>query len=353
MELEKFIVLPPVPRFNVRVPAREGIMNNSNWIEATCKKPCPICGHDSWCTVSRDGRVVNCRRVDTGGRPKTDRTGAEYWVHHLDEDDRIGAVSIPGPSSIVRSVERADDATLSAVYNALLSELRLLPQHASELKKRGLSADEIVWRQYRSLPPNGTPWTRHDVARRLADRFGDETLAKVPGFIRRCDSRGCEYWTITGLPGLLIPVRNVKAEIVALKLRPDDPGDGGKYRALSSRSAGGPGPGSPAHVPLSPFQTSREDGATVAIVEGVLKADVVAALDPSGIPCIGIDGCGAWRAAVPVLAELNARRVNYYIDPDALKEDHPQVGAGLKAFWSAMKRQGYALGIALDAGRSR
>lgn len=327
-------------------------MINSGWVESTRKKPCPICGHDSWCTVSRDGRVVNCRRVDTGGRPKTDRTGAEYWVHHLDEDDRIGAVSIPGPSSIVRSVERADDATLSAVYNALLSELRLLPQHASELKKRGLSADEIVWRQYRSLPPNGTPWTRHDVAGRLANRFGDDTLAMVPGFIKRLTAGGREYWTIKGLPGLLIPVRNVKAEVVALKLRPDDPGDGGKYRALSSKFDGGPGPGSPAHVPLAPVHASREDAATVAVVEGVLKADLVAALDPACVPVVGIDGCGSWRTALPVIEAMDVRRVNYYMDPDGLKGGNPQVGAGLKAFWSAMKRQGYELGIVLDAGRA-
>ena len=44
--------------------------------------------------------------------------------------------------------------------------------------------------------------------------------------------------------------------------------------------------------------------------------------------------------------------VNYYIDPDALKGGNPQVGAGLKAFWVAMKRKGYELGIVLDAGRA-
>ena len=352
MELEKFIVLPPVPRFNVRAPAREGIMNNSGWIEATCKKPCPICGHDSWCTVTRDGRVVNCRRVDAGGREKTDQNGAVYWVHHLGEGNRIGAVLMPQPSMKEPAPERADDATLSAVYNALLNELRLFPQHAHELKRRGLSPAEIEWRQYRSLPPNGTLWTRHDVAGRLADRFGDDTLAKVPGFIKRLTAGGREYWTIKGLPGLLIPVRNVKAEIVALKLRPDDPGDGGKYRALSSKFDGGPGPGSPAHVPLPPVDTIRADAGTVAVVEGVLKADVVAALDPAHVTVVGIDGCASWRTALPAIEAMKARSLNYYIDPDALKGGNPQVGAGLKAFWYAMKRQGYKLGIVLDAGRA-
>lgn len=353
MEPENFIVLPPKPRFNGRKPATEKTMNNSNWIDVTRAAPCPICGHDSWCSVSRDGRTVNCRRVDAGGRQKTDRSGAVYWVHRQNVHASLGALPMPRPSSNAPAPERADDSTLSAVYNALLSELRVLPKHASELKKRGLSPAEIDWRQYRSLPPNEAPWTRHDVAGRLADRFGDDTLSKVPGLVKRVSAMGREYWTIKGLPGLLIPVRNVKAEIVALKLRPDDPGDGGKYRVLSSRLEGGPGAGTRAHVPLPPVDAPRASARTVALVEGVLKADVVAALDPAGIPCIGIDGCGSWRAALPVLAALDVRRVIYAVDPDGLKGGNPQVGAGLKAFWFAMKHQGYELGIALDAGRAQ
>lgn len=321
-----------------------------NWIEVSSKAPCPICGHDSWCSVSGDGLTVNCRRVDAGGRQKTDRAGAVYWTHHL--DGKVRTAPNPRPATAT-APERANDATLSAVYNALLGELSLSPRHGKELQWRGLTPAEIDWRQYRTLPPNGAPWTRHEVAGRLADRFGDDTLSKVPGFIRRVSGDGREYWTITGLPGLLIPVRNLTTEIVALKVRPDEPGDGGKYRALSSKYAGGPGAGIRAHVPLPPFDGTWTTRETVAVVEGVLKADVVAALDPALVPVVGIDGCGAWRVARPVLDAMKARRVIYYIDPDALKGGNPQVGAGLKAFWVAMKRQGYELGIVLDAGRSR
>ena len=74
-------------------------MNDSNWIDVSRKAPCPICGHDSWCTVSSDGRVVNCRRVDAGGRSKTDKNGAPFWVHFLDSKDSSGAIPVKPPIS--------------------------------------------------------------------------------------------------------------------------------------------------------------------------------------------------------------------------------------------------------------
>jgi len=346
----------------------EQIMNNSEWLDVTPAAPCQICGKDSWCTRLLDGRWGICRREAAGGLAKIDCNGVPYYIHRIDAYGRSGcgapvqigralaqrlpALGVACESNTIPPAERADDATLSAVYNALLNDLRLDPRHFDDLARRGLSPAEIDWRQYRTLPPNGAPWIRNEVAGRLADRFGDDVLAKVPGFKRGTAATGRGYWTITGKAGLLIPVRNVKAEIVALKIRPDEPGDGGKYRALSSKHHGGPGPGQPAHVPLRPIDAAPCEGRTVAVVEGVLKADIVAALDPAQVPCIGIDGCGSWRSALPILRDLGAHRVNYYIDPDATDPNHPQVGSALKAFWQALKREGYEPAIALDTGRA-
>jgi hypothetical protein len=84
---------------------------------------------------------------------------------------------------------------------------------------------------------------------------------------------------------MLIPIRDLSSRIVALKVRRDDPAeDGPRYVYLSSVGHGGPGPGSPVHVPLG---TVALDG-VARVTEGELKADLAAAL--SGLPTIGPAG---------------------------------------------------------------
>ena len=113
--------------------------------------------------------------------------------------------------------------------------------------------------------------------------------------------------------GLLVPVRDVAGRIIALVVRPDHPGDGGKYRWVSSRSErspDGPSPGSPAHVPqgtCGPVEVAR-------ITEGQLKSDVAFRL--SGIPTIGFPGVSNWRSVLPVLKDLQVRTVRVAFDSD-------------------------------------
>lgn len=42
--------------------------------------PCPVCGHESWCTVSADGVVVRCMRV-ASGRESNGADGSLGWLH--------------------------------------------------------------------------------------------------------------------------------------------------------------------------------------------------------------------------------------------------------------------------------
>ena len=50
-----------------------------NWHNVSKKEPCPVCHHDSWCTVSDDGGMCVCRRVESD-RPAKSGIG---WIHSL------------------------------------------------------------------------------------------------------------------------------------------------------------------------------------------------------------------------------------------------------------------------------
>src|SRR5262249_17319885 len=122
--------------------------------------------------------------------------------------------------------------------------------------------------------------------------------------------------TLAGAAGLLVPIRDSAGRIVALLVRRDEARDGrGKYLYVSSASVGGPGPGSPAHVPLGVTAASP----ICRLTEGALKADVAMAL--SGVPTIGAAGLG-WRPALDALSELGCQTVRLAFDADALDNAH-------------------------------
>jgi hypothetical protein len=168
----------------------------------------------------------------------------------------------------------------------------------------------IVQRGYRSLPLSG----RSRIAYQVVQQFGPDLCAKVPGFVQRQGERG-PYWTLSGQPGVLVPIRHLDGAIVGLVVRCDEPGEGGKYRWLSSKAAGGPGPLVSVHVPM--FAGAHLE---VRLTEGQLKADVATAL--SGVLTLGVPGVGSWRLALPVLERLKPDSVLLAWDADWRHNPH-------------------------------
>src|SRR5262249_13679760 len=154
------------------------------------------------------------------------------------------------------------------VYRHLLArpETSLLARHRQALAARGLTDADIDRGVYRSLRAA----CRAGGVRPLRDWFGHQLVLSVPGIIAR-GGRHRRDLTLGGAPGLLIPIRSVEGHVVGLVVRPDDPGDGGKYRWVSSRAAGGPGPGARVHVPAG-----TSPGGRVILTEGPLKAATAA-----------------------------------------------------------------------------
>lgn len=222
--------------------------------------------------------------------------------------------------------------------------LTLSPEHRAELRRRGLSDIEIDRRGYRSLPPEGPPWTREDLARHLADIHGVEAALGVPGIVQRTSKiTGKPYLTIAGMAGLLIPIRNLATHVIALLVKPDAPVNGAKYLWITSTRDGGPGPGTPAHVPLTMPDAPEAKGGIVCVYEGILKSDVSAALDLARLPAIGIPGHNGWPKAIPILRAMAPRIVRYFPDPDCWDPDprKASIGGSLRAFWAALKSEGF------------
>ncbi|HEY7155026.1 MAG TPA: DUF3854 domain-containing protein [Gemmataceae bacterium] len=295
--------------------------------------PCPICHKPDWCAVSADGQLARCQRVEQGAfKTGTDKNGETYYLHRLGDGPRP-AVEVSCPPSGIEA-KRADADALHRVYDALLAALMLKQSHRDALRKRGLSDGEIDRRLYRSLPIQG----RAKLARELGERFGAEVLLSVPGFILK-DKDGRKYITIAGSAGLLIPCRDLSGRTVALKARRDDAGEGPRYSYLSSAKYGGPGPGSPVHVPLGVMAPCP----CVRLTEGELKADV--AYLKSGLATISAPGVGAWRTALDVAKDLGATTIRLAFDMDAA--ENAAVARHLTACVAGL----VALGLAVEVER--
>lgn len=254
----------------------------TTWRAVTRAEPCPICGGPDNCKVSGDGGAIWCGRIDSGGR----QNAGGQWLHML--GDEPAALL---PVAVASSPEPASVETRNRVYRSLLQRLSLRRVHWDDLQRRGMCPGDIIGGLYRSNPD---PRSRWDVAARLADEHGWQTVLAVPGIIHRTARSGREYLSLSGAPGLLIPVMDAAGLVVALRLRPDSAGDGGKYRWLSSRSSGGPRAVASCHV-----AGDLAGAPIVRVTEGELKAAI--AHQRTGIPTISIPGVGSWQQAVAIV----------------------------------------------------
>lgn len=289
---------------------------SSKFSPVTTRRPCARCGHDSWCLASRDGSAVMCMRdlVGFDGATREMVDGTPYGYHWT------GAGSAPTDAPPApKGIACAPPEVRDRAYRAMLDSFELSEQHRQHLRHRGLSPDQVAaltLAGYRTLPDY------HERARAIRaaiDSLGGGDPLAIPGL-----HRGNSSWRLAGRPGLLIPVRDVAGRIVACKIRPDDPGpDGAKYVWLSSTAHDGASPGAPAHV--AAIRTTTGSTA-LRIVEGVLKADVAAALDPS-CSVVGIPSCTAISTARDAMAAIAPGRVLLAWDGDA--EVNPHVARGL------------------------
>ena len=182
----------------------------SAWVDASPSHRCSVCGGDSWCQTHREGHTVLCKRVGNGGREKTNRDGVAYYVHRLAGAVREVMEHLPP------TAERAPVAELDAAYQTILRNLRLDLSDRAGLRTRGLDDAAIDAGGYRTLPVEG----RARLARAVLEEVGEDARA-VPGIVWKTDDTGRGWWSLGGSPGLLIPVRDLEGQVVALKVHAD------------------------------------------------------------------------------------------------------------------------------------
>ena len=280
--------------------------------------PCPVCGADSWCSTFDRG--VKCMRCTVGAdHIGTDSRDNEYGLYFNGPVPRGYRAPI---ASETAAAPIAPEAVRGAVYSALLHALTLSAAHHDQLLRRGLSEAEIAHREYRTLSAHPSERARvAEVVRAVAADAGGD-LDTVPGFWRG---------GVVGAAGLLIPVRDAGATIVALKVRRDvglsgsgsDGSDTGpKYVWFTSRSDArpdAPSPGAIAHVPLVSLRPRvtlpAGDLDVVRVTEGPLKADIATAI--TGVRTIGIPGASITRDVAKIARAMAPRAVRLAWDSDA------------------------------------
>jgi hypothetical protein len=320
---------PPARVQRVLNKLKEVRLTRDGW-DALC--PCP--GHNIdgdqhpslRVTLGADGRVLLKCRVGCKTDSILEAVDLEWEDLFLSDDEVLtGEESPEAPVILPPQLAAAAPELVGRAYEALLARLPLEPGHRADLRRRGLSDDQIDRGGYRSLRNTA----RGSAAKAVHEQLGDAVL-NVPGFVR-----GPYGGTLHGdATGLLVPVRDLDGHIRALKIRRQgEP----KYVYLTGE-ADGPSPGSPVHVPLGVAAPAP----VVRVTEGELKADVCTALD--GTPTIGVPGVTQWRLALPVLKALGARTVVIAYDAPDVHTKAP-VFEQAESLWQALVATKYEVEV--------
>ncbi len=225
---------------------------------------------------------------------------------------RAAPVEPPAPS-----VRAALDVKLDAAFSAMLALpcLKLSAQHRENLRRRGMDDTSIDRNGYATMPHNASWAKAFPAISELYDRerLGEEKdkfgkLQNTPRnyilaglyLAEQLISKGIKlkgvpgafllkgHWCMMYTPGMLIPTRNIKGEIVALQTRTDR----GNLRYLTYSASGLPYAVSSnisrTHFPLG--NAAPKEASEVLITEGPLKADIAVSLYEVPVFFIAIHG---------------------------------------------------------------
>ncbi len=293
-----------------------GSSPNERIVRVSAQDPCTVCGEPDWCGYT--SRVRLCMRV-----PSDRKAANGAYIHPWDDGERHE----PARPVLHTSQPRAPLSRRDRAYRTLLSTLTLSGEHREELRRRGLTDEEIAAAGYRTAPSGD----RLAIAQSMAASLGPDALLGVPGFFQA--QRG--GWVLGGKPGILIPVRDQEGRIQGLQVRvADHEAQGGRYRWLSSNGKpGGASSGVPLHV-ARPFGGVRQQ--SLWVTEGPLKADVSAHF--LGAIVLGVAGVGNWHDVPKFVQSLSEPGVSpqVVVAYDADLGDNPQVAESRKALVSAL-----------------
>lgn len=201
-----------------------GIRINRNKTEAMI--PCPFCGSKrfGFNTTKGIGHCWSCEKNADSARYYAVSTGMSLYDARKDIEQRLGYTpSAPEnvPRRVVyntqkKEVQRASDEVLDRTYRAFLSELTLSEKNKNMLLARGFSEDEIAAREYKTFP-NKSNIDFFSLCRRI--QAEGCVLTGVPGFYKTIKG---DFTFVQLTPGIIMPQRNHKDQIIGLQIRKDD-----------------------------------------------------------------------------------------------------------------------------------
>lgn len=225
----------------------------------------------------------------------------------------------------------AADSILDKAYRFILSlpMFKLSEKHHANLVKRGLDHEAIVRNGYATMPDdvswakkNPVFWNAYDEnnlgeekdkyrtlrAKNKAEIVAGMALASlmmeagislrgIPGAFTLK-----QFWCVMYTPGMLIPTRNEKGQIVALQTRLDS----GKLRYMTMSAGGCPNAVetrvSRTHFPLG--NSSIHEAKEILCTEGPLKADVITHLYSEPVYVMALHGVSNTRELNRIFRQL-------------------------------------------------
>lgn len=273
---------------------------------------CPFCGETKGkMNVNLQKNVFRCNRCDASGG-MLELYGRLHGVSSAEANRQIREALGKGeyrtdyqvvhkeePVEIFNA-ELADADVIDRTYQEMLSLLTLNDKHQEDLKKRGLTKEQIEIQRYRSVPLFGIK----NMVQKLLE--SGQTVKGVPGFYEDQDGK----WTINFTSknsGILIPIRSMEGKIQGFQIRLDQVMEGRKYIWLSSvKFQNGVSSGSPVHV------IGSLDAEQIYLTEGALKGTIAHYL--SGDTFICVAGVNQYRNLKPVLETLKSRHLQHLSD---------------------------------------
>lgn len=137
----------------------------SEWLRVSRRKPCAVCSRSDWCTVSANGSVACCMRVESS---KQLHNGG--WLHRLCENGdwqgsyvgRVAVVERRTPKDFGRLAERYERAACDAKVARFAGELSV---SFESLRRLHVGWDGTAW----TFPMTSASGTVTGIRRRFPD----------------------------------------------------------------------------------------------------------------------------------------------------------------------------------------
>lgn len=273
------------------------------------------------------------------------------------------------------SIKPASDEVLDRVYRSLLSLQRLMlsEKHRENLRHRGLSDAFIDAALFRTMPAEcertkNLSKRAKELLAKLPVRMTETQLALGAAIVEELKKQGITdftgvpgffkiggTWCLYTMPGIMIPTKNEKGQIVSIQIRKDE-GEL-RYMTLSNKAL-------PDHVQegisrahiVSNFdfrdEVKRNEAPfIVMITEGPLKADVITHLWrknqtwglPNRILVVAIQGINNTACMEPTLdwlKQLGVKTIYNALDMDRVANKN--VRAGSRALRQKLNEHGFS-----------